>query len=162
MGPDIEYQVVKDIESGAKYLLAAARVAHYFADEASYEVVATYTGEQLAGHIYTPIFDDFASQAGAFKILSDAFVSTEDGTGIVHMAPAYGEDDYRICRAADIELVDPLDEDCVFTDAVPAYAGQFCKEADKAIIKQLKEQVSSYISPPFSIVIPFVSVPIHP
>ena len=140
VGPDIEYQVVKDIESGAKYLLAAARVAHYFSDEASYEVVATYTGEQLAGHAYRPIFDDFASQAGAFKILSDAFVSTEDGTGIVHMAPAYGEDDYRICRAADIELVDPLDEDCVFTDAVPAYAGQFCKEADKAIIKQLKEQ----------------------
>ena len=140
VGPAIEYQVVKEKESGAKYLLAAARVAHYFADEATYEVVATYTGEQLAGHAYTPIFQDFASQAGAFKILSDAFVSTEDGTGIVHMAPAYGEDDYRICRAADIELVDPLDEDCVFTDAVPAYAGQFCKEADKAIIKQLKEQ----------------------
>ena len=56
------------------------------------------------------------------------------------MAPAYGEDDYRICRAAGIELVDPLDDDCVFTDQVPAYAGQFCKDADKAIIRALKEQ----------------------
>ncbi|MDH3982183.1 MAG: class I tRNA ligase family protein, partial [Kiritimatiellaceae bacterium] len=58
--------------------------------------------------------------------------------GIVHMAPAYGEDDYRICRANDIPLVDPLDEDCIFTAKVPDYAGQFCKDADKAIIKALK------------------------
>jgi isoleucyl-tRNA synthetase len=67
-------------------------------------------------------------------------VSTSDGTGIVHIAPAYGEDDYRVGRAAGIELVDPLDEQCCFTDRVPDYAGQFCKDADKAIIKRLKDE----------------------
>ena len=139
VGPEIEYSAVRDGESGAVYLLATARLGAYYKDESAYEVLKTFEGAALAGVKYAPIFDDFADHAGAFQVLVDAFVSTEDGTGIVHMAPAYGEDDYRICRAAGIELVDPLDEDCVFTDRVPAFAGQFCKEADKAIIRTLKE-----------------------
>ncbi len=139
-GPDIEYSAVRDGASGSVYLLASARLAAYYKDASEYEVLKTYTGAELAGVRYESIFSDFSDHPGAFQILTDPFVSTEDGTGIVHMAPAYGEDDYRICRAAGIELVDPLDEDCVFTDQVPAYAGQFCKDADKAIIRALKEQ----------------------
>ena len=75
-----------------------------------------------------------------FVILADEFVTTGDGTGIVHMAPAYGEDDFRVCRREGIELVDPLDAEARFTRSVPDYAGQYCKDADKAIIRRLKDE----------------------
>jgi isoleucyl-tRNA synthetase len=73
-------------------------------------------------------------------VLSDGFVTTEDGTGIVHLAPAYGEDDFRVCRAAGIELVDPLDTEARFTKDVPDFAGEQCKDADRGIIKKLKAE----------------------
>jgi isoleucyl-tRNA synthetase len=72
-------------------------------------------------------------------VLSDDFVSTGDGTGIVHIAPAYGEDDYRVCRRDGIDLVDALDAECRFTADVPEHHGELCKDADKGIIKRLKE-----------------------
>jgi len=73
--------------------------------------------------------------------LNDDYVTTDDGTGLVHIAPAYGEDDFRVCQAADMKaFVDPLDESCRFTDAVPEYAGRFCKDCDKDIIKWLKAE----------------------
>jgi isoleucyl-tRNA synthetase len=140
VGPEIDYVAVKDRESGDLFVMAQARVAAYYKSETEYEVLKSYKGAELGGLSYEPIFNFFADNPNSFQVLLDPFVSTEDGTGIVHMAPAYGEDDYRICRAADIPLVDPLDEDCKFTKLVPDYEGQFCKEADKAIIKWLKQQ----------------------
>lgn len=138
VGPEIEYVALKDKETHEVFLMASARVGAYYKSEGEYEVLKAYKGEELAGLNYEPIFDFFADNDHSFQVLVDDFVSTEDGTGIVHMAPAYGEDDYRICRAADIALVDPLDEDCVFTEQVPDYAGLFCKDADRAIIQTLK------------------------
>ncbi|MDF7800951.1 isoleucine--tRNA ligase [Pontiellaceae bacterium B1224] len=137
-GPDIDYVAIKDKETHQIFVLAQARLSAYYKKEEEYEILKSYKGSELKGLKYEPIFDFFADNENSFQILNDDFVSTEDGTGIVHMAPAYGEDDYRICREVDIPLVDPLDEDCVFTAAVPDYAGQFCKDADKAIIKALK------------------------
>ncbi|MDF7808322.1 isoleucine--tRNA ligase [Pontiellaceae bacterium B12219] len=137
-GADIDYVVIKDKETHEIFILAQARLSAYYKKEEEYEVLKTVKGSELKGLKYEPIFDFFADNENSFQILNDDFVSTEDGTGIVHMAPAYGEDDYRICREAGIPLVDPLDEDCVFTSKVPDYAGQFCKDADKAIIKALK------------------------
>jgi len=102
-------------------------------------VVLRLKGRQLVDCTYAPLFPYFADQPRAFRVLSDGFVSTTEGTGIVHMAPAYGEDDYRVCRAAGIDLVDPLDEDAVFTDRVPDFAGMHCKDADKPIIAHLKK-----------------------
>jgi len=137
-GPEIDYVALKDRETHEIFLLAEARISAYYKKEEDYEILKKYKGTELKGLKYEPIFDFFEDNPNSFQILNDDFVSTEDGTGIVHMAPAYGEDDYRICRAADIPLVDPLDEDCKFTALVPDYEGQFCKEADKAIIKALK------------------------
>jgi len=137
-GSEIDYVAIKDKETHEIFLLAEARVSAYYKKEEEYEVLKSYKGSELKGIKYEPIFDFFSDNPNSFQILNDDFVSTEDGTGIVHMAPAYGEDDYRICRAVDIPLIDPLDEDCKFTDRVPDYAGQFCKDADKAIIKALK------------------------
>jgi len=138
VGPEIDYVAVRDAETHEIFLLAEARLPAYYKAEAEYEVLKKYKGAELEGVHYEPVFDFFADQPGAFRILTDPFVSTEEGTGIVHMAPAYGEDDYRICRAAGIGLVDPLDANCCFTEQVPDYAGQFCKEADKAIIRAIK------------------------
>jgi isoleucyl-tRNA synthetase len=139
-GADIGYVAVRDAESCEVYVLAEARLGAYYKKEAEYEVLKRFQGSELAGLTYEPLFDYFTGNPNSFRVLLDGFVSTEDGTGIVHMAPAYGEDDYRICRAADIPLVEPLDEDCKFTAQVPDYQGQFCKDADKAIIKRLKDE----------------------
>ncbi len=138
-GSTIDYVAVCDAESGEIYVLAEARLAAYYKKEEQYEVLKKYKGTELAGLTYEPLFDFFTDNPKSFRLLLDPFVTTADGTGIVHLAPAYGEDDYRVCRAAGIGLVDPLDEDCKFTAQVPDWAGQFCKDADKAIIKQLKD-----------------------
>jgi len=137
-GPEIDYVALKDKETHEVFLLAEARVSAYYKKEEEYEILKTYKGSDLKGIQYEPIFDFFEDNPNSFQILNDGFVSTEDGTGIVHMAPAYGEDDYRICRSEGIAMVDPLDDDCKFTHLVPDYEGQFCKEADKSIIKALK------------------------
>ena len=139
-GPDLDYVAVKDSESGCIYLLAEARLSAYYKKEEDYTIIKRFKGKEMKGWTYEPMFPYFASQPSAFRVLNDGFVSTEDGTGIVHMAPAYGEDDFRICREEGIEIVDPLDENCDFTDQVPEYAGLFCKDADKKIIRRLKDE----------------------
>ncbi len=137
-GPDVDYVAVKDKETHEVFVLAQARLAAYYKKEEEYEILKSCKGTDLKGLKYEPIFDFFKDNPSSFQILNDEYVTTEDGTGIVHLAPAYGEDDYRVCREADIPLVDPLDEDCKFTNLVPDYAGQFCKDADKEIIRALK------------------------
>ncbi len=136
VGPDIEYVAVREA-SGDVSVVAAARLTAHFKDDA--EVVARLRGSDLVGWRYEPLFPYFAEHPGAFLVFADAFVSTGDGTGIVHLAPAYGEDDFRVCREAGVELVDPLDAEARFTARVPDYAGQFCKDADKEIIAALRQ-----------------------
>lgn len=139
-GPDIDYVIVGDGSGKERYLLAEARVASVFGDDGGYTILARYKGSDLRGWSYEPLFDYYRDTPGAFRMLVDPFVSIEDGTGIVHLAPAYGEDDYRVCREEGIELVDPLDDECRFLEPVSEYKGQFCKDADKAIIRRLKDE----------------------
>lgn len=136
---DVDYVVVRELKTRALYALAQARLDAVFPDEKEREVVKTLKGSALVGFKYEPLFDYFKNQPNSFVVLEDGFVTTSDGTGIVHLAPAYGEDDFRVCRAAGIELVDPLDTEARFTSAVPDFAGQQCKDADKGIIRKLKE-----------------------
>jgi isoleucyl-tRNA synthetase len=138
VGPDIEYVVVSDAESESSYVLAEARLPEYQKHHAGLVVSKRLRGADLVGLGYEPLFPYFAGHAQSFVVLGDGFVSTEDGTGIVHMAPAYGEDDFRICKLAGIELVDPLDAEARFDARVPDFAGQLCKDADPAIIRHLK------------------------
>jgi isoleucyl-tRNA synthetase len=140
VGPNIDYAIVRERASGALYVVATARLAALFANTTDYETVVTAKGSRLTGLRYEPLFPYFADHPKSFVVLSDEFVTTEDGTGVVHLAPAYGEDDFRICRAVGIELVDPLDNEARFTDRVPDFAGQQCKDADRAIIKKLKDE----------------------
>jgi len=140
VGPEIEYRLIEDKQAGARYVIAADRLSALYKSEAEYSVLRSMTGKDLVGLRYEPLFSYFSAQPNAFRVLADAFVSTEDGTGIVHLAPAYGEDDYRVCRREGIELVDPLDPECRFTSAVPEHEGVLCKDADKALIRRLKDE----------------------
>ncbi|NCC51645.1 MAG: isoleucine--tRNA ligase [Spartobacteria bacterium] len=139
-GPDIDYVAVRDKAEDVIYVLAEARLGAYYKDEDACAVLKRFKGRDLADWTYEPLFDYFKDQPRAFRVLLGDFVSTADGSGIVHMAPAYGEDDFATCTAAGIELVDPLNADCVFTDQAPDYAGQFCKDADRQIIRRLKDE----------------------
>jgi isoleucyl-tRNA synthetase len=102
--PDVSYVVVQ-AANGRKYLLAEARVGAYARELGeSPAVLAKFIGKQLVGTRYTPPFDFFAGrQANAHQILSADYVTTEDGTGMVHIAPAYGEEDKAVTDAAGIE-----------------------------------------------------------
>jgi isoleucyl-tRNA synthetase len=160
VGKEISYAVVEELEGGDHLVFAEARLAAYDKSLAKalsgnleesekigqqgekYRLVRLVSGADLVGLRYEPVFPyyaDDASRQGRFVILEDGFVTTEDGTGIVHIAPAYGEDDFRICRRAGIDLVDPLDAEARFLEPVSDYVGLFCKDADKPIIKKLKE-----------------------
>jgi isoleucyl-tRNA synthetase len=142
-GPEIDYVVVRDLADNACFVMAEARVPAYYKKPEDYQILAALKGSELKGWTYEPIFPYFAeyATAGAFRVLNDAFVSTEDGTGLVHMAPAYGEDDFRVCKEAGLNvIVDPLDASCNFTDTLPEYKGRFCKDCDKDLIKRLKHE----------------------
>ena len=144
-GADIDYVAVRDLTDDARpiYVMADARLPTIFKKPEQYEVVARMKGSDLKGWTYEPIFPYFADKKseGAFQVLNDGYVTTDDGTGLVHIAPAYGEDDFRVCKAAGITaFADPLDASCAFTDAIPEYAGRFCKDCDKDIIKRLKTE----------------------
>ncbi len=139
VGPDIDYCLVKDGGTNDAYLLAKARLDAYYKKPEEYTVVYECKGRDLVGTKYEPIFPYFKDQPNAFQFLMDDYVTTSDGTGIVHQAPAYGEDDYRICKNVGIDLVDPLDEEAKFTGQVPDFQGLNVKDADKLIIKHLKQ-----------------------
>jgi isoleucyl-tRNA synthetase len=138
-GPAIAYVWIEETATGAVSVLARDRLAAVFPDDTAFRILATCSGADLAGLRYEPLLPYFQDQPQAFRVLVDAYVTTGDGTGVVHLAPAYGEDDYRVCRREGIALVDPLDEEARFTAQVPDLAGVFCKDADRAIIRRLKE-----------------------
>lgn len=139
-GPAIDYVAVRDVTDGAVYILAEARLSAVFKKADSYTVLEKFTGADLKGLTYEPIFPYYKDKENAFVVLTDDYVTTTDGTGLVHNAPAYGEDDFRVCAAAGITLEDPMDEGCAFTAPAPeAWRGRFCKDCDKDIIRTLKE-----------------------
>lgn len=137
-GPEIDYVAVRDAADRSIYLLAEACLGAYYKQPAQYERLAAWKGAELRGLAYEPIFDNFADTPNSFRILNDTFVSTGEGTGFVHIAPAFGEDDFRVCQAEGIPLRDYLDDVCAFTESVPEYHGIFAKDADKQIIHSLK------------------------
>ena len=137
--PDVEYVVVQ-APNGRRYLLADARVPAYARELGeSPEVLARFKGVALVGTRYTPPFAFFAGkQPNAHQILSADYVTTEDGTGMVHIAPAYGEEDKAVTDAAGIEPVTPVNSRGEFDAQVPPYEGQHVFEANKAIVRDLK------------------------
>jgi isoleucyl-tRNA synthetase len=142
VNPDIEYVLVRSGER--RYLLAGARLSAY-ARELGEEpdIVGTYRGADLLGLRYLPPFPYFMDAANSFGVLPADFVSTEDGTGIVHMSPAYGEDDMATTAQAGIVPVTPVDSKGRFDDTVPDYANQHVFDANPQIIRDLKNGAGS-------------------
>ena len=145
MGPDIDYVKVKDGDE--YYILAEARLGAYYKNPEELDIVWKKKGSELKGSRYEPLFPYFASLAvnedgseGAFRVFTADFVSTEDGTGIVHTAPGFGEDDNKVFKGTGVPTVCPVDAECKFTKEVPDYAGRFVKECDKDIIERLKQE----------------------
>ena len=141
VGKDIEYVHVKEKATGANYILAEARLFSFSKKpHEDFEVLNSFKGIGLLGFEYTPIFNYFADKRseGAFKVIDSDHVTTDSGTGVVHMAPAYGEEDFYACKAAGVPIVNPVDDDGMFTKAVSDFQGRRVKEADKDIILKLK------------------------
>jgi isoleucyl-tRNA synthetase len=141
LGPDIDYVKVKDLEEQVYYILGEGRLSHYYQDPSTYEIVQRYKGTELAGKTYEPLFPFFAElkKEGAFITVLGDYVTVEDGCGIVHTAPGFGEDDYQVLKGTGIPVVCPIDDDCKFNSDVPLWEGIFVKDADSGIIKWLKE-----------------------
>jgi isoleucyl-tRNA synthetase len=142
VSPDIDYVVVE--ADGQRFVLAEARLAHYARELGeSPEVVRRLKGSDLVGLAYRPPFDFFVGRAGAHRVLAADFVTTEDGTGAVHLAPAFGEDDKVATDAARIEPVVPVDSQGRFTAEVAPYQGLQVFEANKPIVHDLKAGLPS-------------------
>ena len=147
VGADIDYVKVIDAEADKTFYLAEARLEDYRTRHQSITVDARLKGSDLVGRSYQPLFDYFEAERarGAFVVVADDYVTTDEGTGLVHQAPAFGEDDYRILQAAGIEaFCCPVTMAGVFTDEVRDFAGQFVKDADRHIVRHLRDNGTLY------------------
>jgi isoleucyl-tRNA synthetase len=142
VGPDIDYAVLE--RDGRRYVLAEARLGAYAKEFADATRVGTLKGSELVGRKYTPLFDflvdRMADVPAAFTVLAGDFVSTEDGTGVVQVAPSHGEDDYNVCTAAGIPTVLTVDERTRFTSIAPPFEGLQVFEANKPVLRELRER----------------------
>ena len=141
VGPDIDYAVLE--QDGQRYIIADALVGNHEAELGAAARVGTLKGADLIGRRYTPLFDYFTDTElhgtqNAWQVLGADFVSTEDGTGIVHMAPGFGEDDQIACIEADIPTLCPMDEHGCYTAEITDYVGTHVFDANKQIIVDLK------------------------
>ncbi|MEP9391316.1 isoleucine--tRNA ligase [Gordonia sp. VNK1] len=137
VNPDVTYVHLRAAD-GQEYLLAEALVGASAKEFGDSETLGTYRGADLADLHYTPPFDFFAGHPNAHRILLGDYVTTDSGTGIVHLAPAFGEEDMELATANGIEVVQPLDPGGRFTAQVPPYEGLMVFDANPVIIKDLK------------------------
>ncbi|XP_038221814.1 isoleucine--tRNA ligase, cytoplasmic [Zerene cesonia] len=144
VNPKLIYVKVKEKATGNCYVLQENRFPVIFKNVDDFEIVEKFPGEKLKGIKYTPIFDYFIGICPkAFQVLTDGYVTDDSGTGIVHQAPYFGEDDFRVCLAngiitRDQEIICPVDASGKFTAPVKDFIGQHVKDADKHIIANLK------------------------
>ena len=147
VGKNIDYVEARDQESGKIIILAKQRL-EAIGKTKQLAVLAEFKGSELVGTRYEPLFPYFAEHEkdGAFVVLEDNYVTTDSGTGIVHQAPAFGADDFRVLRTAGIQVAPcPVDMEGQFTNQVTDFKGMHVKEADKHIIRHLKDKGNLYI-----------------
>ncbi|HKS50526.1 MAG TPA: isoleucine--tRNA ligase [Pseudonocardiaceae bacterium] len=136
--PLLRYVTVE--AGGERYLLAEDRLAAYARELGDQPVVVgRYDGTELLGLRYVPPFDFFAGRPNAHQLLAADYVTTDEGTGLVHLAPAFGEEDKAVTDAAGIDAVVPVDSAGQFTAEVPPYAGMQVFDANRSIIRDLRD-----------------------
>ena len=146
VGADIDYVEALDPELNKTIIFAKARLEQYSKKKAL-TITREFKGSELKGIKYEPLFSyfkDFKTD-GAFQIFNDGYVTTDNGTGIVHLAPSFGEDDNRVMKEAGLNFeLCPINDKGEFLQTVTDFAGVYVKQADKRIIKKLKEEEKLY------------------
>lgn len=135
-----------DTATKRNYILAESRLSYVYKSEQEYAIIEKFLGSSLSGAQYKPIFPYFEEQGKkvvAFRILVDDYVTEDSGTGIVHNAPYFGEDDYRVCLNNKLitkssKVICPVDDSGRFTEEVKDFKGQYVMDANKNIINMLK------------------------
>lgn len=149
VNPDYEYAKILDEKTGKTYILLEKLLTTLFKNpkKEKLKVVGKVKGSELKGLRYVPLFDYFYEEFKdkGFRVLNDSYVTDDSGTGIVHQAPAFGEEDYRVCLAHGVTSEDnappnPVDDTGKFTKQVTDWEGVYVKDADRKIIKYLKEK----------------------
>lgn len=134
---NIEYVTIKPVGNKDEYyVLAKARLEHNFETD-TYTIIDTYPGKELVNLSYEPLFTYFESNPNDYKVYAATFVTTEDGTGIVHVAPGYGEDDTELGKEHDLSIFDGIDDEGKMVDSVKDFKGIYLKDADPLIIEYL-------------------------
>lgn len=139
INPELTYAKVD--HNGEYFIVAKDCAPRVFGEDIKY--IQEYAGRELLGRTYEPIFDYAKKEhdpATAWKVIPGEYVTTEDGTGVVHTAPAFGADDYDSCLKNNIPMFNPINKDGRFTEAVPEFEGQWFKDADKEIARAIKEK----------------------
>ncbi len=148
VGSDIDYVKVSHSESGEVLILAKSRLQVLLEKneegESLWRVIAELKGGDLEGVDYEPLFGYMHPEKKCWYVTAGSFVSTEDGTGIVHIAPAFGADDYEIAKKYDLPMLQPVGRNGCFTAEVSDYDGMFFKDTDPLVIRQLKEAGKLY------------------
>lgn len=171
VNPEFDYVQVKDKATQEMYVLAKCRLAFLYPlkgsgqasaaedvdgeppeekaevlgepDTSKYEIIKEMKGSELVGLSYEPLFSYFKDWQGGFKVMGDGYVTKDSGVGVVHQAPAFGDDDYRVCLAHGVirrgeAVVCPVDDNGNFTDDVTDFKGRYVKAADRDIIRFLR------------------------
>ncbi|KAJ2451557.1 isoleucine--tRNA ligase [Coemansia sp. RSA 2336] len=147
--PEYEYIQIRDGETGNVYILLEKCLGALYKNvkKAKFDILKKIKGQDLVGLEYEPVFDFYVSKLKdtAWRVVADTYVTDDSGTGIVHNAPAFGEDDYRVCIQNKIVSVDgfipnPVKDNGSFDDSVGPFAGVYVKDADKAIMKDIKNR----------------------
>jgi isoleucyl-tRNA synthetase len=139
VGPEVSYLKIKS--GDRKIILAKERLSVI---EKEYEIIEEIKGKDLEGIEYEQLLNYITPDKKAFFVTSANFVSTEDGSGIVHIAPAFGQDDYELSKKYDLPMLQPVTRGGLFTDDISDFKGVFVKDADKGIISKLKEEGKLY------------------
>lgn len=139
VGPEVNY--VKIDLDGKKIIVAKERLSVI---DGEYQILEELKGRQLEGQEYEQLMDYVKPDKKAFFVTNAEFVSTEDGSGIVHIAPAFGQDDYDLSKKYDLPMLQPVTRGGLFTEDITDFAGQFVKDADKGIIAKLKSENKLY------------------
>ncbi len=147
VNPDEMYLKVRMKDDATVYYIAQA-LADTVLGEESYEVLETYVGRDLEYKEYVPLFDFVSPKKKCWYVVCDSYVTLTDGTGIVHIAPAFGEDDANVGRKYDLPLVQLVDGKGEMTKETP-WAGMFCKTADKEVLKDLEKRGLLFSAPVF-------------
>ncbi len=152
VSPKDKYVEIK-VPSGEKYILAEALVSSVIKDE--YEVIRSYIGDELYGTEYEPLYSFAKLDKKAYYVVADNYVTLTDGTGVVHIAPAFGEDDSRVGRDNDLPFLQLVDEAGKFSAETGEWAGTFVKDADKLVLKDLEERGLLFAALPYEHSYPF-------